>query len=214
MAEALDPADLPFRPGVRVLDLPIKFPGSDYRLPVELGAYARAVQAALDVEHAVNPDADAYHAYLTLDNARVPRAVTQRVPGLHVDGFQGARIETPLPVDHSYIAHSTLPTAFYPGPFDVAGLDLRRDNVFHAFDVQAEARGMVPVTYPNYTLLFMDAYAVHAGVLAPDETDRTFLRLSYSVREFDRLGNSHNPAFDYAWTMVERSVHLALQRPA
>ncbi len=57
----------------------------------------------------------------------------------------------------------------------------------------------------------MDAYAVHTAAQVTIETDRTFVRLSYSVRKFDRLGNSHNPFFDYTWDMVERDVHLTLR---
>jgi len=36
---------------------------------------------------------------------------------------------------------------------------------------------------------------------------RTFFRLSYSPRMFDRLGNTHNPLFDYSWPMVPRDFH-------
>jgi hypothetical protein len=27
-----------------------------------------------------------------------------------------------------------------------------------------------------------------------------------TVREFDRLGNTHNPMFNYEWKMVERNI--------
>ncbi len=52
----------------------------------------------------------------------------------------------------------------------------------------------------------MNAYSVHRGVDATVDTFRTWLRLSYEVREFDRLGNAHNPLFDYNWKMVERDI--------
>jgi hypothetical protein len=34
------------------------------------------------------------------------------------------------------------------------------------------------------------------------------MRLSFEERRrvFDRLGNAHNPLFDYAWEMVERDI--------
>jgi hypothetical protein len=54
----------------------------------------------------------------------------------------------------------------------------------------------------------MDCYCVHRGVEASVRTPRTWLRLSFEERRrvFDRLGNAHNPLFDYAWPMVERDI--------
>ena len=201
---------LPYILGLRVLDLPIKFPTTNYRVPVELKAYEATIQQMINLEEALNPDVSGYHAYLTIDNSVVEADTTQRVPGLHVDGFQGARIPESLPIDHSYICHSCMPTAFYEGPFPVSHLDMTRDNFFHAFDAIAASQRMTPLTFPNYAILFMDAYAVHASTKTTKRCERTFLRLSYSVRQFDRLGNSHNPGFDYNWEMVERDVHLTL----
>ncbi|MES2199910.1 MAG: hypothetical protein V4489_07065, partial [Chlamydiota bacterium] len=39
---------------------------------------------------------------------------------------------------------------------------------------------------------------------------RTFVRVIYSTRKYDRLGNAHNPAFDYEWEMVRREAQLDL----
>jgi hypothetical protein len=38
------------------------------------------------------------------------------------------------------------------------------------------------------------------------ETKRTWVRLSFEVRIFDRLGNTHNPMFAYDWPMVPRDI--------
>ena len=32
------------------------------------------------------------------------------------------------------------------------------------------------------------------------------MRISWEARKFDRLGNAHNPLFDYNWKMVERDI--------
>jgi hypothetical protein len=58
---------------------------------------------------------------------------------------------------------------------------------------------------------------VHRGVEAAEPVARTWLRLSFEERRrvFDRLGNAHNPLFDYAWEMVERDIeqlHLRAYR--
>jgi hypothetical protein len=71
-------------------------------------------------------------------------------------------------------------------------------------------------------ITLMDAWCVHRGVEAPPAPAlplrRTWLRLSFEEerRVFDRLGNAHNPLFDYAWEMVERDIeqlHLQAFRP-
>jgi len=41
---------------------------------------------------------------------------------------------------------------------------------------------------------------------------RTFLRISFDVKEFDRLGNTLNPLFDYKWEMTPREVQSGLIR--
>ena len=57
-------------------------------------------------------------------------------------------------------------------------------------------------------LTVMDCYCVHRGVEASARIHRTWFRLSFEERRrvFDRLGNAHNPLFDYAWEMVERDI--------
>jgi hypothetical protein len=52
----------------------------------------------------------------------------------------------------------------------------------------------------------MDANCVHRGSEATELTFRTWIRLSFEVRKFDRLGNAHNPMFQYDWPMVKRDI--------
>ncbi|UJR11541.1 hypothetical protein I4U23_015721 [Adineta vaga] len=56
----------------------------------------------------------------------------------------------------------------------------------------------------------MDCYTVHRRVENTSDSPvfRTWLRLSFEERRrvFDRLGNAHNPFFDYNWTMVDRDI--------
>ena len=57
-------------------------------------------------------------------------------------------------------------------------------------------------------ITLMDCYSVHRGVESAIAQPRTWLRLSFEERRriFDRLGNAHNPLFDYEWEMVERDI--------
>ena len=51
------------------------------------------------------------------------------------------------------------------------------------------------------------------GDAAPERVYRTWIRLSFEVRKFDRLGNAHNPMFDYDWEMVSRDIESLNLRP-
>jgi len=199
------------RPGVtRVLDMPIKFPdGDDYRLPRALAQVAPVVQRIIDVEHAVNPSPAEYFAYLTIDQGWVEPAALHREAPCHVDGFQGARWHPRCRTNHSYTVSDVLPTAYYVQPFDVTGLDERVHDFFWEMNAQvADTREAHRWQPRPAELTLMDCYCVHRGVEAEVRTFRTWLRLSFEERRrvFDRLGNAHNPLFDYAWPMVERDI--------
>jgi len=191
-------------PVMRTLDMPIKFPGTDYRIPRELVQFREAIQRIIDYEHAANRHVDDYYAYLTIDQGFVRKGVTQRNGGAHVDGFQGARNSPKVPIDHSYTASTAIPTLFYVHPFETSHLDERVHNFFLDFERQAD-RAKTIQTQP-YGIYVFDAYTVHEAQAATEDTFRTFLRLSYSVLEFDRLGSAHNPLFDYSWDMAARET--------
>jgi hypothetical protein len=199
------------RTGVtRVLDMPIKVPDlAEYRLPRALAQVAPVIQRIIDVEHSVNPATHDYHAYLTIDQGWIEPSSLHREAPCHVDGFQGARWHPRCKTNHSYTVSDLLPTAYYVQPFDFTGLDETLHDFFWEMNAQvadtAEAHRWQP---RPAELTLMDCYCVHRGVEAEERTFRTWLRLSFEERRrvFDRLGNAHNPLFDYAWPMVERDI--------
>lgn len=195
---------------IRCLDMPIKMPGSEYRLPAELKSWAPEVAMAAGYEHSHNRSVDDFYAYLTIDQKPVEAGSTQRKAGLHVDGYQGARISPKVACDRSYIVTSNTPPALYNQPFKVEDIDDSDHNIFHAFDGLAHPSSMI-IPEP-LQMIFMDCYTVH-GVRQGAPGPRTFFRLTYSVRQFDRLGNSHNNCFDYEWEMVKRDVVSTLSPP-
>jgi hypothetical protein len=102
-----------------------------------------------------------------------------------------------------------LPTAYYVQPFDLRALDERVHDFFWEMNAQvADTREAHRWQPRPAELTLMDCYCVHRGVEADHRTPRTWLRLSFEERRrvFDRLGNAHNPCFDYAWDMVERDI--------
>jgi hypothetical protein len=210
---SLDAAELAVftRPGVtRVLDMPIKFPDlAEYRLPRALAQLAPTIQRIIDVEHAVNSGHAEYFAYLTIDQGWVRPDSLHREAPCHVDGFQGARWHPRCRTNHSYTVSDVLPTAYYVQPFDFTGLDETKHDFFWEMNAQVADTGGAHAWWPAPAeLTLMDCYCVHRGVEAPAETFRTWMRLSFEERRrvFDRLGNAHNPLFDYAWDMVERDI--------
>lgn len=188
--------------GVRVLDMPIKLPGSEVKLPKELEPFREVIQKVVDFEISVNPNFDQYNAYITVDQGTVKAGKTQRRPGLHVDGFQGNERPTKSAIDHSYIVADSVPTVFYDQPFHVKHLDPGKHNFFKEFDRQAtesSARSIEP-----YQIYLMDSYAVHRASNANTDTQRTFFRITFSKEIYDREGLTDNPMLEYNWQRKQK----------
>jgi len=196
---------------IRVLDMPIKFPGSnEYRIPRELHQLDEIIAKCVSFEHHINPHVgDQYYAYLTIDQGEVPAKTYQRKPGCHVDGFQGARVKNKRPVNRSYIVYDCIPPVFYAQKFRTDHLNEETDNFFLSFDEQAS--DVHAITYDPYQIILTNAYTVHRADTADEPKYRTFFRLSYDTMKFDRFGNTHNPLFDYAWSMINRGTPSSLK---
>lgn len=195
-------------PGVpKVRDMPIKFPGSDVRVPAELAQFAGTIRRILEIEKAINPDYDEYYCYLETDQSLVVPGTLQRELPCHVDGLQGARISPKVKINHSYIVGSALPTVFYDQPFDLSALDEAKHNYFWEMNRQVKATNSAHAVHGQpFEIQLMDAYTVHRGCEATEPTQRTWIRLSFEVRKFDRIGNTKNPMFDYDWRMERRDI--------
>lgn len=198
-----------FKVGVpRILDLPIKFPGSNYRLPAEVSHLSALVQKVADYEAAINSDCyDEYYCYLTVDHGVVKPGTLQREAPCHVDGFQGARWNPKVRSNHTYTVSDVIPTVYYDQPFDFDLLEESKHNFFWEMNRQVAMNNSAQTWRPQpCELTLMDCYCVHRGDECVVETLRTFLRLSFEVRIFDRQGNAHNPLFRYDWPMVPRDI--------
>lgn len=192
----------------RTLDMPIKFPGSNFRIPKTLEQFRDAIERVAHFEAAVNPQClDEYYCYMTVDQGVVRPNTLQREAPCHVDGFQGARWRPKARINHSYVVGDEIPTTYYPQPFDFEGLDEARHNFFWEMNRQVALTKSAHAWQPqNNEISMIDAYTVHRGTEAERETFRTWVRLSFEVRKFDRLGNAKNPLFQYDWEMVPRDI--------
>jgi hypothetical protein len=207
-ADIREPFVMPLAEWTRhVLDMPIKFPGTDVRVPGALASVVPAIQRILDVEASLNPRYDEYYAYLSVHQADLDVGERMRENPYHVDGFQGPRWETKHPVNHSYLLSDALPTVFFPVGFPLDHIDPCFDDVYAEFERRIETGPKAsPWRAKDFELVLMDAYCVHRGDVADRPMTRTWLRVSWETRIFDRLGNSHNPLFAYDWEMVPRDT--------
>ena len=178
----------------RVLDMPIKFPGSGtYKLPDELAPLTSIIMKIANYEAALNP-VDDYYCYLTVDFSEAEAGACLREAPCHVDGFQGARWDPKVKLNHTYTFCNTHQTSYFVQPFDFSKLDEKKHDVFWEMNRQvAMTNGLYTWRPDDRAITLMDAYCVHRGTEMLEQTWRIFVRLSYEVRIFDRLGNAHNP---------------------
>lgn len=204
-------------PRANVTDLPIKFPGTDYRLPVELAQFSDVIQQCIDYEHAINPHIDDYYVYITVDQKKLDPGQGHRGRGPHSDGIQGRRIQPKEPSERTYIMSSTpapATTKFYVQPFDVGDCKADTHNLTSLF--RALADDAKAIYLPHRAIALADCYLVHEGPIVGTDHERTLLKVMPTRRKFDRLGNTHNWLFDYNWKTMPTPipVHDLLPPPS
>jgi O-acetyl-ADP-ribose deacetylase (regulator of RNase III) len=201
------------KPVTSVLNMPIKMPGSEIRVPKELEQFREFLQKIIDHEKAVNPRMDEFYMYLTVDQHAVKKGLTHRRPGVHIDGVQGARYAVKLPPEHLYSASDKLGTVFYDQPFDLTALDPAKQHVHAELERQADETRASAV--PDFDIAFWDSYSVHRADLAKEDLFRTFIRVEFSMKQYDSEGDTHNPLFEYDWKPVARPIPAGLDdKPA
>lgn len=191
---------------IRCLDMPIKMAGSnEYKIPNEFKQFLDPLSQMVAFEHAHNPDVLNFFGYVTIDQTMPGSSEYHREPGLHVDGFQGRRIQPKVKCDRGYIVFDNNCPSIWNQSFEtVETMDDSTQNFFHEFDRTKHWSSEIK---PNpYDITFIDSYLVHSANKIEEDKPRTFVRLSYSVRQFDRLGNSKNNCFDYEWNMEARNI--------
>lgn len=174
-----------------VLRLHIKYPHTEYRLPDALKSLEDTVRRISNHERAVNPEHDDMFCHITYDRKFVGTNETHRMPGFHVDGFQG-NTKPYHRVEHSYVAVDK-----YPTEFSLRGYDLRHiDDWTHMFSVMdklTDRRSVVPVEAGMVYL--MSCYQVHRTPIMRRATTRTFMRITYAFEELEDNRNTINPCF-------------------
>jgi hypothetical protein len=94
--------------------MPIKFPGTDYRLPDEIKNVAgEFTQKVAECFASISKSHDEMYCYITMTVGIVDPWLTQRRPGLHGDGFKSINHPAGETNEHIFLAINTLPTHFY-----------------------------------------------------------------------------------------------------
>lgn len=180
-----------------VLRMPLKFPKTPYRVPVELAPLHGFIERVAEYEkflcldHHVDPDKTFCH--ITYDNSTVQAGEYHRYPGYHGDGIQGAKLTPKVWVEHSYILVTEPPTEFCLQPFFINHLDESKHNYFLEFDRQAREDNVYG-SLPNH-LYLIDPYMVHRTPKIKKMTNRTFVRITYAFTELQHPKNTVNPLF-------------------
>lgn len=195
-------------PVASVLNLPIKMPGTGFKIPAELSPMREFLQKIIDYEAASNPKLGEFYAYLTVDRGFVKKGDTHRRPGIHIDGVQGSRYPEKLPPEHTYSASDAVGTVFYAQSFDLRHINPDRDYIHGELERQADEKNAVKAA--DYGIYFWDSYSAHRAALADEDAERTFVRVEFSRKVYDSVGDTVNPLFDYDWKRLSRPIPYEL----
>ena len=187
---------------LRVLRCPIKVAQDPtVLLPQELAAFEPLVRHVLETEAAHNPRFLEAWAHISVETTYVQAGHTQRVPGWHVDGFQGVRQER-HGIEHSYLWADVAPTQFCVQPFVLGHLDPARHNVFALFEQEAREANVLQ-GLPHHIYL-IDPYVVHRAAAMPAAGWRSFVRITFADTYLDDPVNTVNVALRIAQNAAPR----------
>jgi hypothetical protein len=189
--------ELPQEKPPNVLRMPLKFPGSIYKIPADLAPLFGLIQRVAEYEKFLcldkHIDPEATFCHITYDNSDVPAGEHHRYPGFHGDGIQGTKLTPKVWVEHSYILTTQPPTEFCLQPFFLKHLDQAKHNFFLEFDRQAKKQNVYG-SLPNH-LYLIDPYMVHRTPKIKRAVNRTFIRITYAFTELQHPKNTVNPLF-------------------
>ena len=177
---------------VNVLRVPIKSAGNHtIVLPKELAYIQKFVEYCCLYEKSFNPNFENLFAHITVEKKTVNPGETQRVPGFHVDGFQGSKFPTKHTIEHSYLWSSDCGTEFCPQPYFIEHIDESKFMVFDEFNKQAQ-EGNVFKCMANNVYIF-DPYMVHRSPVIKTTTERLLIRITFEYQKLLDPNDTVNP---------------------
>jgi len=192
---------------ISVLDMVIKLPQGEIKVPFKSKSINEIIDRVLEHEKEINPNWENYYIYLTLHQSFVKKGDSQRRGGAHFDGMQGKRYKEKLPTCHSYIVSDAIPTIFHTNEFDPTDLTYN-DNWFKKLSKQVDPK--MDFIIKPYNIYFMTSYHLHSAVPTTEDTFRTFVRVEFSLKKFDREDNTRNKLLPVNWDFKERDIPKGL----
>jgi len=197
----------------RVLDMPIKMNNSDeIILPSEFqknDKIKEIISEILKYEKDINKNWEDYYIYLTYDKKMIEPHNTHRREGWHIDGLQSINYPNKMKVCHSYLLSDCLETEFAIQSFDVSKLEYDKHNWFNELGKQVKSKNIK--TYGHNKLVCMTAYQVHRCNKTEEEKFRNFIRIEFSLKEFNRIGNTINENLKTNWNYIRRDIPTNLK---
>lgn len=177
-----------------VLRMPLKFPGSIYKIPRQLEALEPLIRKCAEYEKFINAYHNECFCHITYDNSILKADEYHRFPGFHGDGIQGTKLTPKVNVEHSYVYVTEPPTEYCLQPFFLKHLDEAKHNYFLEFDRQAKDVNIYS-SLPRH-LCLIDPYMVHRSPLINEVQSRLFIRITFAFNELQHPKNTINPLFD------------------
>lgn len=172
------------------LRCPIKTADTDTaQIPCEMAPVMPVIVHALETFAAWYPQWLTRHVHVTWEAGWVEAGTTQRIPGWHVDGFQGVR-QGPHATEASVFWCDALPTEYCVQPFYLTHLDPSRHNAQEA--LVAQAQEVNALAGRSGGLYLIDPYCVHRGAHATERVWRNFVRVTVADVPLDDPGNTRN----------------------
>lgn len=187
------------------MDLPIKMPRSDVRIPQEFSQFKEFIEKVFINESLTNPHINDWYCYMCVDQRPVHPNTSQRRPGAHADSFPTGRVLMNRLSDSVYLGYDCLPTEFCIGDFTFQpNIDTSNNSdILHHFESNTHSIK----TFDNYQIIKIDSGHVHQVGFnkSSQPINRTFIKITFSPDIFNRVGNDHNYLFDYDWPLYERT---------
>lgn len=93
-------ADVALNGTVNVLRMPLKFPGTNYRIPREMIRVMPILERVAEYESFINSEHESCFCHITFDVSNVSAGEYHRYPGFHGDGIQGTKLTPKVKVEH------------------------------------------------------------------------------------------------------------------
>ncbi|WP_410951050.1 hypothetical protein [Pseudomonas sp. S1(2024)] len=192
---------LAVEPGVSTNNLLIKLRNSnELKIPAFVGEPVRAfIEACVAHARAADLPVRNRFIYVTLDSRPFKKGGTQRTPGWHAEGLQGAEVTVKQGGCYHFLWTNKLPFKISTQGFDLSGINLSQHHVFDSLARQVYD-DMVKPTLAGH-LYLLNCYQMYTAVPAEQDTDdRLFVRVSFSELAYTSTRMSLNPDIDYPFT--------------